>query len=92
MKRLNSTESVQLVFEMGRLVEYSELRKRELKVAMRPALTEFLESLAALRRMVPLLAKNPDLGPTDLIRSGIRAKAHPRLKRTIRSVRPGSAA
>ncbi len=85
MKRLNSTESVHLVFEMGRLAEYIELRKRDLKVAMRPALMEFLESLVVLQRMVSLLTENPDLRSTDLIRSGIRAKARPRLKRAIRS-------
>jgi|GEM_PF-2351508 CHAD domain-containing protein len=82
-KRLNSTESVDLVFEIVRLAEYAGVRKQDLRVAMRAALIEFLESLAGLRHTVRLLSYNPNWGPTDLIRSGIRARSRSRLKPAI---------
>jgi len=65
-KRLHSKESVRLAFEIGRLAEYAESRKSELRVLLRAALAEFQESLAALSRKGRLLAEKPGLNQANL--------------------------
>ena len=93
IKRLEgSTRSVHLIFEIGRLAEYAELRKSELKAMMRTALIELLKSLAALQSTGRLLCANSDLCPTGTILSGVRVKARSRLKRTTGGSQPGGAA
>ena len=82
LKRLEgSTKSVGLIFEIGRLAEYAELRKSDLKAMMRTALIELMKSLAALQSTGRLLCTNSDLGLADTISSGVRVKTSSKLKR-----------
>jgi CHAD domain-containing protein len=92
IKRLEgSTRSRRLVFETGRLAEYAELRKSELKTVMQTALIDLMKNLAALQRTGRLLCANPNLSPTDTILAGLRVKAPSKLKRAIGGSQPGSA-
>jgi CHAD domain-containing protein len=82
IRRLHSRKSIRLAFELGRLAEYVELRKSDLKSTMRIALIEFQEGLVDLNRKAQMLAENPDLSPTDLIPVGMRIKGRSRSKKS----------
>ncbi len=93
LKRLEgSTKSVRLIFEIGRLAEYAELRKSDLKAMMRTALIELMKGLAALQSTGRLLCTNSDLGLADTILSGVRVKTRSRLKRATGGSQTGAAA
>jgi CHAD domain-containing protein len=92
VKRLDPTD--RLSSEICRLADFIELRKFDLKSKMREALMDLQENLAALQHMALLLTANPNLGPSDVILSGIRirSKSKAKSKAKMSSSSAGSAA